>query len=142
MFIGLSETCEIVSQSVCHGHSLHPSLVFVSKARSLPLEWSLVRGSTLVNSCLTCKYQTRVEVNRSDKHCSLLQCSNNFDHKKFYSTKRLDVTIKKNLLLKKYLQKSYALKLYRIHKIRVLLNMPSLNCALIKKIVCSQGPML
>ncbi len=55
-----------------------------------------------------------MEANGSGKHSSLSQCSNNFDHKKFYSTKRLVVTIKKNLLLKKYLQKSSALKLYRI----------------------------
>ncbi len=31
-----------------------PSLIFVGKARSLPLEWSSLRGSTMVGSSLAC----------------------------------------------------------------------------------------
>ncbi len=34
----------------------HPSLIFSGKARSLPLDWSPKRGSTLVGSNLACKY--------------------------------------------------------------------------------------
>jgi hypothetical protein len=34
----------------------HPSLIFVGKAKSLPLEWSSVRGPTMVGSSLACKY--------------------------------------------------------------------------------------
>ncbi len=40
----------------------HPSLIFVGVARSLPIEWSLIRGPTLVSSRLAHKYHTRVEV--------------------------------------------------------------------------------
>jgi hypothetical protein len=53
----------------------HPSLIFVGEAMSLPLEWSLIRSSTLIG--LDCKYWTTVEVNDSGKHSSLLQYSNN-----------------------------------------------------------------
>ncbi len=38
-----------------------------SKARSLPLEWNPVVGSTQVGYRLTYKYWTRVEVTESDK---------------------------------------------------------------------------
>ena len=40
----------------------HLSLIFSGKDRSLPLECSPLRGSTLVGSCLACKYQTRVKL--------------------------------------------------------------------------------
>ena len=43
----------------------HTSLIFSGKARSLPFEWSPVRGSTLVGSSLA---STRVDVNGSGKH--------------------------------------------------------------------------
>jgi len=52
-------------------------------ARSLPIEWSLIRGSTQVGSNLAHKYHTRVEVNVSSEHTSLLQNGNNYDCKKF-----------------------------------------------------------
>ncbi len=51
---------------------------FQSKQGSLLLECSLVRCSTLVGSSLGCKYKTQLE-----KHSSLLQYGNNYDHKKF-----------------------------------------------------------
>ncbi len=38
------------------------SLIFAGKARSLPLEWNPVKGSTLVGSSRVTKYWTRVEV--------------------------------------------------------------------------------
>jgi hypothetical protein len=62
----------------------HPSLIFVGNARSLPLEWSSIRGSTLVGSSLACKYKTRVEVNVCGKHSSLLQYVNIYSRKIFY----------------------------------------------------------
>ncbi len=36
--------------------STHPSLIFVGKARSLPLELSPMRGFNLVGSSLACEY--------------------------------------------------------------------------------------
>ncbi len=39
-----------------------------------------------VGSSLACKYQTRVEVNGSEKHSSLLLYDKNYSHKKFYGT--------------------------------------------------------
>jgi hypothetical protein len=53
--------------------NFHPSLIFSGKDRSPPLECSPVRGSTLLSSCLACKYQTRVEVDGGGKHSSLLR---------------------------------------------------------------------
>jgi hypothetical protein len=46
-FYGCNCGCIIISQSICH---FHPSQIFVGKARSLPLEWCLVRGYTMENS--------------------------------------------------------------------------------------------
>ncbi len=63
-----------------------PSLIFVGKAGSLPLEWSDIKESTSVGSCLVCKYKTRGEVNGSDKNSSLLRYVYNYCSKKFYST--------------------------------------------------------
>jgi hypothetical protein len=51
----------------------HSRLIFAGKAGSLPLEWIPVGGSNLVGSGLACKYYTRMEVNGSSKHPSLLQ---------------------------------------------------------------------
>ncbi len=45
-----------------------------------------VRGSTLVNSFLACKYQTKSEVTDSGKHSSLLRYGKNYTRKMFYST--------------------------------------------------------
>ncbi len=59
----------------------HPSLIFVGKARSLPLGWSLVWSSTQVGFGLA----HRVEVSVSDKHTSLLQYRTNYGRKKFKS---------------------------------------------------------
>ncbi len=69
MYYGRNCCRFVKSQSVCaiiiH---LHLGLIFVDKARSLP-----VRGSTLVgSSSLDCKYQARIKVNGSGKHSSLL----------------------------------------------------------------------
>jgi hypothetical protein len=44
---------------------------------------SPIRGSTLVGSSVACKFQTRVEVNGSSKHSSLLQSGNNYGRKKY-----------------------------------------------------------
>ncbi len=46
-----------------------PSLIFVGKVRT----YQSLKGSTLVCSNLVCKYYTRIEVNFSGKHSSLLQ---------------------------------------------------------------------
>ncbi len=56
-------------------------LVFLVSARSLPLEWSQVRGSTQVGSYLGNKFWTRVEVTDSAKCSSLIHN----DSKRFYS---------------------------------------------------------
>ncbi len=57
------------------GTSIHfdPSQIFMGKDKSLPLERSPVRGSSLVGSSLACKYKARVKVNGSGKHSSLLR---------------------------------------------------------------------
>jgi hypothetical protein len=65
--------------------SARPSLIFVGKARSLPLEWSPVKGSFLEFYSFTCKYWTRSNVSGGNKHSSLLQCGNNYGYEKFYS---------------------------------------------------------
>ncbi len=39
-------------------YQFHPSLIFLSKARNLTLEWSKLRGTTQVGSILSCKYKT------------------------------------------------------------------------------------
>jgi len=49
----------------------YPGLIFEGKARSQPLEWDPLRGSTLVSSSLACKYKAKVEVTDSGKHSSL-----------------------------------------------------------------------
>ncbi len=56
----------------------HPSLILLSKARSLPM--------SPISSSLANKYKTWVKVNVSGKHTSLLQYDNNFTFKMFYST--------------------------------------------------------
>ncbi len=62
----------------------HFSLIFLSNARSLPLECSHVRGSTLVSSSLASKCQkTWEEMTNVSKHSSLLRCSKSYCHKKF-----------------------------------------------------------
>ncbi len=67
----------------CVSHFLI-SLIFVSKAWSLPLEESHVRGSTLVSSSLACKCQkTREEMTNIGRHSSLLRCSKSYCSKKF-----------------------------------------------------------
>ncbi len=43
-------------------------------------------GSARVNSSLACKYETRVEGIDSDKHSSLVQCTNNYERIKFDRT--------------------------------------------------------
>jgi len=43
-------------------------------------------GSARVSSSLACKYMTREEGIDSDKHSSLLQCTNNYGSVKFYRT--------------------------------------------------------
>ncbi len=62
------------------------NLIFVSKAGSQPLEWIPIWSYTVVGSSLASNYLTRVEVNGSGKHSSLLGYSNNYSPKKFYST--------------------------------------------------------
>jgi hypothetical protein len=42
-----------------------------------------VRCSTLVGSCLACKYWTSMEVNGNGKHSSLIRYGNNYDCKIF-----------------------------------------------------------
>jgi hypothetical protein len=53
--------------------SVRPSLIFVGKARSLPFQWSLVKGSSLVVYSFACKYWTRSNVGGSNKHSILLR---------------------------------------------------------------------
>jgi hypothetical protein len=60
-------------------------LVFVVTARSLPLEWSPVRGSTQVGSYLGNKFWTRVEVTDSVKCSSLLRYRIHYGSERFYS---------------------------------------------------------
>jgi len=52
------------------------------------------KGSTLEGSSLAYKYKTRVEVNGSGKHSSLLKCGNNYSRKKFHSTRPRTQTYK------------------------------------------------
>ncbi len=59
----------------------HPSLIFTGKARSLPLEWGSIRGSTSVGYSLAHTITTRPVVNGSDKHSSLLLYGNNYSRK-------------------------------------------------------------
>jgi hypothetical protein len=56
-----------------------PSLIFGSKARNLPIEWSSVK----VDFSLAKKYKTRTE---SEKHSSLLQYISNYGCEKLSST--------------------------------------------------------
>jgi hypothetical protein len=62
---------------------LHPSLVFVSKGKSLPIEWSPVSDLIWVGSSLTFKYLTRAELTESDKHSSLVRYRIIFGRKRF-----------------------------------------------------------
>ncbi len=62
------------------------SLIFLCKARSIPVEWSPMRGSTLLSSRLACKYYTSATVTNSVKHTSLLLYIINNCRKKFYDT--------------------------------------------------------
>ncbi len=60
-------------------------LSLICKVRSLPLEWvPSIRGSTLIGSFLARKYYTRLQVNSSGKHSSLLRYGNDYSRKKFY----------------------------------------------------------
>jgi hypothetical protein len=80
VIVAISQKARVFATSI---HFLL-SLVFVAKAKSLPLEWSPVRGSTLLGSSLLRKYHIRVEVNGSGKHSSLQRYSNNYDHKQLW----------------------------------------------------------
>jgi hypothetical protein len=64
----------------------HPCLTFVSRAKNLPLKWSLKRVSTLVAFLACLQMLPRVKVNGSGKHSNLLQYGNNYSRIKFYST--------------------------------------------------------
>ncbi len=55
-----------------HGKPLRPSLMFVGKARSLPLSRELERSFSQVGSGLTHKHETRLERLARDEHSSLL----------------------------------------------------------------------
>jgi hypothetical protein len=57
----------------------HPNIIVAGKARSLPIEGSHTRDSTLVGSSLAGKYLTRVKVNGSGKYCSSLQFGTNYN---------------------------------------------------------------
>jgi len=59
----------------------HTNLKFTGNARSFPLEWSTIRGSTLMGSSLARKYYTWV-VNVSGKLSSLLRYDNDYGRKK------------------------------------------------------------
>ncbi len=47
--------------------------IVTCKSRSLALKWSLVKGSTVVDSSLAYKYEIRLIVMDSDKQCSFVQ---------------------------------------------------------------------
>ncbi len=61
--------------------TLLPSLIFEGKLGGKRLDLSLVRGSTLLSKA--CKCWTRVEVNDSGKHTSLLLYNKNTAVKSF-----------------------------------------------------------
>jgi hypothetical protein len=69
-----------------NGSHFHPSQIFVGEDRSLPLVWIAIRDTTRVDSCVACKFWTRVDVTVSDKHSRLLLYENNYDRKKLYDT--------------------------------------------------------
>ncbi len=74
----------VISWSVCH---YYPSLTFAGEAKCMPLEWSLIRGSTvIVCQSFACKYQTRVEVTDRGNHSSLSKYCSIYHCKKIYST--------------------------------------------------------
>ncbi len=56
--------------TVSHFHSRQ---IFAKEANSLPLDWSVIKSYTREGSSHACKYKSRVEVNDSDIHFSLLQ---------------------------------------------------------------------
>jgi hypothetical protein len=62
------------------------SVIIVGKARTVPLEWSLVRGPTLVGSSLAHKYCPRVEVKPVVKTRAYYATANIMAIKKFYGT--------------------------------------------------------
>ncbi len=64
-------------QLIMNVHKLQNSLMFVGKARSLPMFGA--------SSSLTQKHQTRLERPSSDRHSSLLQTLINHRCKKFYN---------------------------------------------------------
>jgi hypothetical protein len=66
---GQNHCSSIISWSVCHCHSVPP------KAKSLPISWSTVRGSTLVGSSLACKHYSSVKMNESGNNSGLLKYS-------------------------------------------------------------------
>ncbi len=76
-FNGRKQFYVIIGHIACR---FYPNLVFVGKARSLHIEWSILRAS------LACKYQSSIEVTDSDKRTILLQSANNWCSKKFYNT--------------------------------------------------------
>jgi hypothetical protein len=66
--------------------NFHPSLIFADKAEAYQNVVSYNTHSNGKLNSLVRKYYTRVEVNGSGKHSSLLQYGNNYCQKKFNST--------------------------------------------------------
>ncbi len=62
---------------------LNPTLLFLGNARSLPLEWSLVRRSILVGSR---RGPHILDLDGSGKHSSLSRYGNNYLRQKCYIT--------------------------------------------------------
>jgi len=58
LFTAVIGTISEIAIAFVNAIHYHPSLMFACNTRSLPLEWSSVRGSTLVGP----KYLTRVKV--------------------------------------------------------------------------------
>ncbi len=71
--------CHITkSETVCHCHSLPPSLIFAGKDRSLLQVSSLVNGSTLAGSYPYLKILHMGELDGSGKQCRLVWYGNNY----------------------------------------------------------------
>jgi hypothetical protein len=62
-----------------------PNLLFMGKARSLPLNGAPERGFTWVGSCLARKHKSIIERLAKDKHSSLLRIFVTYGRKKFYN---------------------------------------------------------
>ncbi len=67
------------------GKPFQPSLLFVGKARSLPLSGAPERCFTWVGSWLICKHYTILERLSRDEHSILLQKFVTYGYKKFYN---------------------------------------------------------